>query len=205
LEIGDKVDPGSYEFSVCRDYQNGTKRGYLFLDAFNTNRAADPGPGGTPTPPYKGFSGVNATIDSVEDSGDCGGEGGVVGKETIVQITKGAGQAYVLWGGHLASPLDPGVGDGNGASSWPGASLHMRVNEDLAIKPEAIGPPAAPSAIHGDVTGDGRVTSADVAGETLVWLLGTQDPRYDVNHDGTVDWTDLSIVILQWWPLGTPW
>ena len=144
LDIGNQVDPGSYEFSVCRDYENGTKRGYLFLDAFNTSRAADPG--GSIISTNGPFSGVNATIDSVNE---VGGQGACqAGKrQSIVQITKDAGQAYVLWGGHLASPLDPGVGAGNSASSWPGSSLHMSIipNKDVSINPGAIIPLSTPT------------------------------------------------------------
>jgi hypothetical protein len=49
--------------------------------------------------------------------------------------------------------------------------------------------------VCGDVTADGRVTAADVIAEAL--LGWTQDPRYDVNHDGKVDLTDLGIAIHQ--------
>ena len=50
-----------------------------------------------------GFSAVNATIDTVADSGAQGGcKAG--DREVVVTITKQTGDAYVLWGGHLASP-----------------------------------------------------------------------------------------------------
>ena len=144
LDIPPGIDAGTYEFSVCRNYENGAKRGYLFLDPFNTSRAADPG--GTISSSSGPFSGVNAAIDSVNE---VGGQGACQAgdRQTIVQITKGAGQAYVLWGGHLASPLDPGVGAGNGASSWPGSSLHMSTipSKDVQINPSAIIPVATPT------------------------------------------------------------
>jgi hypothetical protein len=54
-----------------------------------------------------------------------------------------------------------------------------------------------PSIVCGDVTGDGRVTLADVAAETLALLRASQNPRYDVNHDGKVNLIDLAIVVRQ--------
>jgi hypothetical protein len=133
LEILSKIDPGSYQFSVCRNYSDGVRRGYLAIAPYNTSRPATPG--GTIGSSNDGFSAINATIDSVTDvaaQGNCK----VGDHESIVTITKAAGDAYVLWGGHLASPLDAGVGAGNGAASWPGASLHMKLSEpsmDVAI------------------------------------------------------------------------
>jgi hypothetical protein len=47
------------------------------------------------------------------------------------------------------------------------------------------------------VTGDGRVTVADYTAEYLAIFRGSHSPRYDVNHDGRVNWTDLSIVAAQ--------
>jgi|CXWL01.1.fsa_nt_gi hypothetical protein len=133
LEIPSKIDAGVYQFSVCRNYEDGARRGYLFIAAYNTDRPATPG--GTIGSSVDGFSAVNATIDAVADSGAQGGcKAG--DREVVVTITKQTGDAYVLWGGHLAAPLDPGVGAGNGAASWPGASLHMKLSEpskDLPI------------------------------------------------------------------------
>jgi len=148
LTIGHQVDAGSYEFSVCRDYENGTRRGYLFLDVFNTSRAALPGAPITST--NVPFSGANATIDSFTE---VAGQGACAAgqRQTIVQITKSVGEAYVLWGGHLASPLDPGVGAGNGASSLSGSSLHMRIipsGKDVSINPGAIIPAPTPTPMN---------------------------------------------------------
>jgi hypothetical protein len=41
------------------------------------------------------------------------------------------------------------------------------------------------------------VTAADVVAETLAILVGSRNPRYDVNHDGKVNLKDLEIVIRQ--------
>jgi hypothetical protein len=133
LEIPSKIDAGAYQFSVCRNYDDGTRRGYLYVAPYNTDRPAEPG--GSIGSSVDGFSAVNATIDSVND---VGAQGGCKARdrEVVVTITKQTGDAYVLWGGHLAAPLDPGVGAGNGAASWPGASLHMKLSEpskDLPI------------------------------------------------------------------------
>jgi hypothetical protein len=145
LEIPSKIDAGSYQFSVCRNYEDGSHRGYLYIAPYNTDRPAEPG--GTIGSSVDGFSAVNATIDTVADSGAQGGcKAG--DREVIVTITKQTGDAYVLWGGHLAAPLDPGVGAGNGAASWPGASLHMKLSEpskDLPI--DTCGPRTTPTAI----------------------------------------------------------
>lgn len=134
LVIPERIEPGTYVFSICRNYDDDDRRGYLFLDDFDTSRDADPeGTIGSSDPPIEA---INATIDDVFEvggRGDCkAGD-----RETIVTITKAAGDAYVLWGGHLASPLDDGVGAGNGAASWPGASLHMKIlapSKDLPIQ-----------------------------------------------------------------------
>jgi len=56
-------------------------------------------------------------------------------------ISFGAPVAYLLWGGRLASPADPGVGAGNGAGSFPGSSLDMRLlspARNRSINPGAI-------------------------------------------------------------------
>lgn len=87
-----------YQFSICRNYQNGNVRGYLFLDSYNASRAANPG--GTINSTNGFFSGINVTIDSVNE---VGGQGACSAgdRETIVTITKGSnsGDSYILWGG----------------------------------------------------------------------------------------------------------
>jgi hypothetical protein len=133
LEIPASIDAGAYQFSVCRNYEDGARRGYLYIAPYDTDRAATPG--GTIGSSIDGFSGVNATIDAAVDIG-AQGSCKAGDRESLVTITKQTGDAYVLWGGHLAAPLDAGVGAGNGAASWPGASLHMKLSEpskDLPI------------------------------------------------------------------------
>src|SRR5205085_5778428 len=131
---------GAYSFSICRDYQNGTKFGYLSLAKFNTSRAADPA-GTITSNPAGPFTGVSITINSFVE---VGGQGACNAgqRETQVNITStGAATSFVLWGGHLASPIDAGVGQGNGAASYPGASLHMGLlspSKDRSIQPGSI-------------------------------------------------------------------
>jgi hypothetical protein len=66
-----------------------------------------------------------------------------------------------------------------------------------ATKTPTLTPTSTPAAVCGDVTGDGRVTAADVVAEALALLFGSHNARYDVNHDGKVNLTDLMIVIRQ--------
>ena len=144
LDVGGLSTAGNpYTFSICRDFSNGTKRGYLFLASFNTSRAADPG--GTITSTSGPISGVGVTINSVTE---VAGQGACNAgqRETIISInSSGAATAFVLWGGHLASPIDifetQQVGAGNGAASFPGSSLHMSLlspSKDRSINPAAI-------------------------------------------------------------------
>jgi len=144
LDVGGLSTGGNpYTFSVCRDFSNGTKRGYLFLAPFNTSRLADPS--GTITSTSGPISGVSVTINSVTE---VAGQGACNAgqRETIISINSGgAATAFVLWGGHLASPIDifetQQVGAGNGAASFPGSSLHMSLlspSKDRSINPAAI-------------------------------------------------------------------
>ena len=145
---------GTYGFSVCRDYMNGTAFGYLSLMPYDTSRVpalaavplvTDPAMGSLQ--PFTGAAaGGSVVIDSVHE---VGGQGACKAgqRETQVQITIGAGpggvapvDAYVLWGGRLASPIDAGVGAGDGASAYPGATLSMQLlsaAKNLSIK---VGP-----------------------------------------------------------------
>ncbi|HLB22558.1 MAG TPA: hypothetical protein VJP07_00540 [Dehalococcoidia bacterium] len=145
LVIPSGVGPGQYMFSVCRNYENGTRRGYLYLAPYDTDRPA--APGGAVGSTSGNFSAVNATIDAVNEV-EARGACKAGDRETIVTITKATGEAYVLWGGHLASPLDPGVGPGNSAAAWPGASLHMKIlkpSKDVAIQTCTTGKTPTPA------------------------------------------------------------
>jgi len=153
LDVGGLATSGNpYTFSVCRDFQSGTKRGYLFLAPFNTSRAA--APGGTITSTNGPFNGVNVTINSVTEVGGQGGCG-TGQRETGVSVNStGNATAFVLWGGHLAAPGDvfegQPVGPGNGAASFPGSNLHMNLlspNKSVTINPGAVKPAKATPAL----------------------------------------------------------
>src|SRR3989454_2513319 len=158
LDVGGLATSGNpYTFSVCRDFQSGTKRGYLFLAPFNTSRAA--APGGTITSTNGPFSGVNVTVNSVTE---VGGQGtcGAGERETMVSINStGNATAFVLWGGHLAAPSDvfegQPVGPGNGAASFP-MNFHMNLlspNKSVTINPGAVKPAKAAPALSTTASG----------------------------------------------------
>ena len=140
------ISDNPVEFSICRDYSNGTKRGYLFLEPFDTDYAADPG--GTINSTSGPLDGVNVTINSVNEVGGQGGCGAGQ-RETQVSVNINASTPrYVLWGGHLAQasdvkPNEGGaiVGGGNSAGFYPGSSLSMRIKDSAknrSINPGAI-------------------------------------------------------------------
>jgi len=145
---------GTFNFSVCRDYNDGEAFGYLRLAPYNTTvdvaglltgSITDAADG--PEQPFTGAALVGSVhIDSVNEvggQGDCG----ALQRETEVQITIAGGPggvvsgANVLWGGRLASPADPGVGGNHGAGQYNGASLSMRLGgsaKNVGIKTDAI-------------------------------------------------------------------
>jgi hypothetical protein len=173
LVIPSGIDAGQYLFSVCRNYEDGAKRGYLYLAPFDTDRPA--APGGTISSTSGNFSAVNATIDAVNEV-EARGACKAGDRETVVTITKGAGEAYVLWGGHLASPLDPGVGPGNSAAAWPGASLHMKIlkpSKDVAIQTCTIGETPTPPEVTATTTAQGTATETPTEAATAT---ATQPP-----------------------------
>jgi hypothetical protein len=47
------------------------------------------------------------------------------------------------------------------------------------------------------VTGDGRVTIADVLAEARAIMRGSTNSLYDINHDGRVNNADLQIIARQ--------
>ena len=145
------VSDNPVEFSVCRDYSNGTKRGYLYLDSFDKYQpAADAGGAITATTPLPNglMSGVNVTFNSVTE---VGGQGGCNAGQRETQISVNLSAAtprYVLWSGHLAKasdvkPNEGGaiVGAGNSAGSYPGSSLAMTImdsSKTRSINPGSI-------------------------------------------------------------------
>lgn len=160
------VPNGIYDLVICRDFSDGTRRGYLYLDPFDTTVAANPGGTITSTSLDGDFDGVNTTIGTVTETG-LQGTCGAGQLQTIVNINISkpvGGVAYVLWGGHLAAPGDTDpvslttVALGNGASSWPGSSLHMHAdpNKDNQINTNALTPLAAPLITVSKVDNNGQ-------------------------------------------------
>ena len=147
IELGTLATSGNpYSAAICRDYQTGNVFGYTQLLPFNTSRAATPG--GTITSssaagawPAGTFQGVGITITSVTEIGGPGACGSTQ-RETVVTFNaSGSGPNYLLWGGRLSSPSDPGVGFGNSASFYPGGSLQMRLespDKTAGINPSGI-------------------------------------------------------------------
>ena len=135
LDLGGLSTSSTYLVNVCREFQNGTKYGFLFLDEYNKTVALSSAQaGGTVVDATGPFATINATVTGVQDYTDAGGICGT--GERLVQVTvqpTDATTSYLLWGGHLAAPGDtvPGtanlVGFGNGAGSYPGSSLAMRL------------------------------------------------------------------------------
>jgi hypothetical protein len=137
LTVKNSVSNDTYVISICRNYENGTKRGFLNLALFNTDRAATTG---TISSTMGAVSGSNVTINSVTE---VGGQGlcNTGDRETQVSFTKTGNSAALYWGGYLASPSE--VGDGNSASQFPGGSLHMKLlspSQDRSIQSSAIIP-----------------------------------------------------------------
>ncbi|MGH8974095.1 MAG: DUF5979 domain-containing protein, partial [Acidimicrobiia bacterium] len=194
---------GTFEFTVCRDFQDGTSFGYLFLDPFNTTVSPDL-EGATITDSLGDFTGAGtgATVDVVSVVDNNVQNGCMPGERaTDVQITisglAGTDEAFVLWGGHLASPLDPGVGAGNGASSFQGSSLHMSLlspSKDLAANANQITP-----------TPTGSLTIDKIQ------VGGTPNTTFFVDIDCTVDTfdaldqpiTDATSIVINNIPVGT--
>ncbi len=122
LTIPANVAAGTYDFRLCRDYHLGSQFGYLFLDDFDTDRAAVPG--GAISNSNSPFDAVNATVDSFNETNLQGNCNNAEEAETTVTITTKTvdpnSPTFVLWGGHLAEPGDPGVGAGcRSEARWP--------------------------------------------------------------------------------------
>jgi len=142
-----KVPDGTYSFSVCRDFTTNPPsdiRGYLFLAPYNTTLT--PVIGAPIMSTLGNFSGAanggTVTIDSANEvnaQGACNNAGELETQVTIT-IAGSPTDAYVVWGGHLAAPTDPGVGPGDGASQFHGASLHLELNEPSKDLPIQVGP-----------------------------------------------------------------
>jgi prealbumin domain-containing protein len=137
-------------FSICRDFEDPGMNGYLFVDDYNKTKS--PALGGATlgnTMSHVMAAGVGATVtivsvtdDTTPTTGDCAaGERETEVEFTIAGLDADGDRAYILWGGHLASPFDTGVA-GDGASAYSGSSLHMAIipSKSLPIK---VGPAPA--------------------------------------------------------------
>ncbi len=143
LDLGTLATSGNpYTFSVCRDYQDGAHFGYIYLQPFNTSRSALPG--GLISTTNDPFSGSNiSSINFTEVGGQGGCAAGQRETQLSITVTSGSVNTYLLWGGKLAAPGQDGVTAGNGASSYPGGSLHMHLlspKKDVGIQTSAIIP-----------------------------------------------------------------
>jgi len=206
LDVGGlPITDNPYTFSICRDYKNGANFGYLYLEPYDTSRSADSGGFTITNGP---FSGVNVTITSYNE---VGGPGVCNANEYETQVTllsTGAETAYVLWGGHLASPIDPGVGAGNGASSFPGGSLHMSIepaSKDLSIQTRAIIPAGSITIIKDSQPDDSQDFSFTTTGEGLTGFIldddsdptlsntkvfnGLTSGTYTITEESASEWT----------------
>lgn len=194
---------GTWEFTICRDYQDGDDFGYLYLDQYDTTFS----PGvGAPIQDTEGAIAVAAdgattvAIDSVVDpdppvQGDC--EAGEAETQVAITISGhvGGDDVYVLWGGHAAAPGDPGVGAGHGASAYPGSSLHMALDEPN----KDVSAPIAPrgSAREGSLTVTKHVVGGQ-GGEVFSVDIDCSDNAFDstgnaLSEDNPVVVTDIPV------------
>ncbi|MBW6441420.1 hypothetical protein K0B04_00735 [Patescibacteria group bacterium] len=141
LEIG-KVSTANnpYKFSVCRDYEDGDKRGYYQLMTYDLNiNPIIVGSIDYSNGPFSGTNVTNIEFNEVGGRGLCAS--GARETQVYFDVIESTKDTYVYWGGQLASPVDVDVGLGNGSSQYTGASLHMKLlspNKDLSINPSGI-------------------------------------------------------------------
>ena len=203
---------GTFDMTVCRDYQNGSTFGYLYLEPYNSSHI--PQVTATSVTSNGAFTGVAAvgtvSIDSVTE---VGGQGGCKAgqRETQVQISISNGpgdaapvDAYVLWGGHLASPADAGVGVGHGAGYYSGASLAMdnsAAAKNLGIKvlrsagitvqKQVDSGSATPSQFCFTINPNPNNVAAQCppAGQSTVSFLGLSSGDYTISEVGVSGYT----------------
>ncbi len=190
-DAGNSAPGDTFTFSICRDFENDddpAANGYLFIDDYDTTVSPDL-EGATRGNTINGVTaagdGATVTILSVVDDntptgGDCGSEQ----RETEVVLTvsglSGNDEAYVLWGGHAASPFDEGVTVG--ASAYSGSSLHMTFFPSKTLSGSFDGAPAGTLTVKKDVDNDfgGTLTPADfplfVNGEPVTTGVATTLP-----------------------------
>lgn len=141
LDMGKLNTSGNpYTFSVCRDYQSGTHFGYVSLQPYNTSRPATPDDSiSTTNSPFSGSNITTIAFTELAAQGAC--STGQRETQLSITVTDSTINTYLLWGGKLAAPGQDSVTIGNGASSYPGGSLHMHLlspNKDVGIQTNAI-------------------------------------------------------------------
>lgn len=204
--------PGTFDMTVCRDYQNGATFGYLYLEPYNSSHT--PLVSATTVTSNGAFTGAAAvgTV-SIGSVTEVGGQGGCKAgqRETKVQVSISNGPggvapvgAYVLWGGHLASPADAGVGVGHGAGYYPGASLAMdnsAAAKNLGIKvlrsagitvqKQVDSGSATPSQFCFTINPNPNNVAAQCppAGQNTVSFLGLSSDDYTISEVGVSGYT----------------
>ena len=167
-------NPGTSDINITIKYdaKRSDKNGYDYLVNYDRDRSPTiPSgiPNTTPIPydygiPFSHDSGVftlyNGTIISVSEVQNTSSGPSDDTYEKYYDLTlspDGSNSDMVLlWGGHLASEAD--WGSGMGVSSVSGAPVHMRVDKDRSINPEAVLPPLIGEIIGykwNDTNGDG--------------------------------------------------
>jgi hypothetical protein len=139
-----KVSSGYYKFSICRDYENTDIKGYLHLNPYNTSRSPIIAEVINSYSDQNIFAGINIDailFNEIGGQGDC--NAGSRETQVYFNVMDENKDTFLYWGGHLASPTDTEVGEGKGASQYPGGSLHMKLlspSKDLSIQTSAIIP-----------------------------------------------------------------
>lgn len=203
------LSSGPHTIHLNYDFSDGSKRGYDFLTNFDRTVAPNPCSG---KPAICGtYADASIPTDSDVSSFQIAGNVRVFNaasaslgtyslsagkKDIILTFSTTNSEVIVAWGGHLASPVNWGAG--NGASSFPGGSLHMRTqsldggggnNQDRSIQTNGIIELASVTVIKvvdgGSATADqwGFNISPNPNSETL--------PKYPASGQSTVTFLGL--------------
>jgi hypothetical protein len=138
-DAGDTPAGDSFVFSICRDFEEPAapstveRNGYLRLQDYDTSVAASlegATEGNTTDGVTAAGKGATVQILSVTDdttpaNGDCAAGQRETEVEFSIAGLNGSDEAYILWGGRLASPFDAEVFPRDGAKAYSGSSLHM--------------------------------------------------------------------------------
>lgn len=121
-----------YYLRMCPDYTDGTNYGYFYLTPYNATYTPTVIAGTQLT--LGSFLGVNlSSLDGVEETGGQGSCNSSGAREIFLIFTSsGNASAAIYFGGRLAAPGDTYNGVtvpvGDGASSFSGGSLSMRID-----------------------------------------------------------------------------